>query len=50
MSHEPILCGRCYQELDSEEELYDSNCNEKPEKRLGHPIGQYHCLIVVPWW
>lgn len=43
MSHKPILCGRCYQELDTEEELHDSNCNEKPEKLLGYPIGQYHC-------
>lgn len=34
------MCGRCYDEVD---ELFPSNCDEKPEK-LGHlPLGQYHC-------
>jgi len=34
------LCGRCYDEVN---ELFDSNCAEKPEKLIGQPIGQYHC-------
>ena len=34
------LCGRCYEEVD---ELFDSNCIEKPEELIGQPIGQYHC-------
>jgi hypothetical protein len=34
------ICGRCYDEV---EELHPSNCNEKPEKLAGQPIGQYHC-------
>lgn len=35
-----MICGRCYEEV---EELLPSNCNERPEKLLGAPIGQYHC-------
>ena len=34
------LCGRCYEEVD---ELFDSNCIEKPEELIGQSIGQYHC-------
>jgi hypothetical protein len=34
------ICGRCYDEVD---ELFDSNCPEKPEELIGQPIGQYHC-------
>ena len=34
------ICGRCYDEVN---ELYDSNCHEKPELLKGQPIGQYHC-------
>lgn len=34
------ICGRCYDEVN---ELFNSNCNEKPEELLGQPIGQYHC-------
>jgi len=34
------LCGRCYEQTDK---LFPANCNEKPEKRLGEPIGMYHC-------
>lgn len=34
------MCGRCYEETF---ELFESNCNEKPEKLIGQPIGQYHC-------
>jgi hypothetical protein len=34
------LCGRCYDDVD---ELFDSNCAEKPETLIGKPIGQYHC-------
>jgi hypothetical protein len=34
------MCGRCYEEV---EELFPANCEEKPEKLLGQPIGQYHC-------
>lgn len=33
-------CGRCYALVD---QLFDSGCQEKPEKLLGAPIGQYHC-------
>lgn len=35
-----LLCGRCYKEVT---ELFPSECNEKPEKLLGAPMGQYHC-------
>ncbi len=34
------MCGRCYDEVD---ELFPSNCKEKPEKLIGFPLGQYHC-------
>jgi hypothetical protein len=35
-----MICGRCYQEVD---ELFDAPCDERPEKLIGSPIGQYHC-------
>lgn len=35
-----LICGRCYETV---EELFPANCNEKPEKLAGQPIGQYHC-------
>jgi hypothetical protein len=34
------MCGRCYEEV---EELFTTNCQEKPEDLLGQPIGMYHC-------
>jgi len=34
------MCGRCFDLVDK---VYPSNCKEKPEKRIGDPIGQYHC-------
>lgn len=34
------MCGRCYEE---DVELFAANCEEKPEKLLNSPIGQYHC-------
>jgi hypothetical protein len=34
------MCGRCYNEADI---LFDSGCHENPERRLGEPIGMYHC-------
>jgi hypothetical protein len=34
------MCGRCYDEVD---ELFNSNCDEKPEDLIGQPIGMYHC-------
>lgn len=34
------ICGRCY---DSVDEVFEPNCNEKPEKLLGQPLGQYRC-------
>ena len=37
---DPIMCGRCYAEVDR---VYDAPCLEKPEKRCGEPIGMYHC-------
>ena len=33
-------CGRCYAEG---VELHDPLCQEKPEERLGEPLGMYHC-------
>ena len=35
-----LICGRCYDEVD---ELLKPQCNEKPEKLVGTPLGQYHC-------
>ena len=37
------LCGRCYDEVESDEDLQEAPCNEKPERFLGQPIGMYHC-------
>lgn len=37
----PLMCGRCYD--DDLEETFPANCNEKPEKLRGTPLGQYHC-------
>ena len=37
---QPKICGRCFEEVD---ELFDANCEEKPETLLGQPLGQYHC-------
>lgn len=34
------LCSRCYEEVD---ETFWPNCNEKPEKLIDQPLGQYHC-------
>ena len=34
------MCGRCYAET---YELFDANCEEKPEYLIGAPIGMYHC-------
>lgn len=34
------MCGRCYADVD---EVFPPNCQEKPEKLIGQPIGQYHC-------
>ena len=34
------ICGRCYYTVD---ELFPANCQEKPEKLIGQPIGMYHC-------
>jgi len=34
------MCGRCYDDV---EEVFESNCFEKPEELLGAPLGQYHC-------
>lgn len=34
------MCGRCYDEV---MDLYEPNCQEKPELLKGMPIGQYHC-------
>ena len=36
----PILCGRCYEEVD---EIFPANCFEKPENLTEAPLGQYHC-------
>lgn len=33
------MCGRCYAETD---ELFEANCQEKPEEEHG-PVGMYHC-------
>ena len=33
------ICGRCYKEAST----FPPNCQEKPEKLIGQPIGQYHC-------
>ena len=35
-----LMCGRCYAEVDV---LYPANCQEKPERLIGQPIGMYHC-------
>ena len=35
-----LICGRCYLFVDK---LFDAPCIEKPEDRIGEPIGQYHC-------
>lgn len=37
------MCGRCYTEFDTTGNLESSRCNEKPERLIGQPIGQYHC-------
>lgn len=37
------MCGRCYDEFSTVGHLESSRCNEKPERLLGQPIGQYHC-------
>ena len=37
------MCGRCYAEFQTVGNLQPSRCNEKPERLLGQPIGQYHC-------
>lgn len=34
------VCSRCFDEVDT---LYPPNCNEKPERLVGAPLGQYHC-------
>lgn len=34
------MCGRCYAEG---VEMFPANCNEKPEKLIGVPLGMYHC-------
>jgi len=35
------MCGRCYDEVD---ELFPSNCFDKPEELAGEAaIGMYHC-------
>ena len=36
-------CGRCYDEVASEDDLYPANCAEKPELLIDAPLGQYHC-------
>ena len=33
------LCAECF----TEKPLIDSGCDEKPEERIGEPIGMYHC-------
>jgi len=38
-----ILCGRCYEDTGSEENLFNSGCQEKPELLIDRPIGQYGC-------
>lgn len=38
----PDLCSRCYDEVKSNE-LFPPNCEEKPEKLIGMPMGMYHC-------
>ena len=34
------ICASCYEEVD---ELFKTDCAEKPELLLVAPIGQYHC-------
>jgi uncharacterized protein YlaI len=34
------ICGRCYDKTD---QLFPSNCEEKPELLRNTPIGMYHC-------
>lgn len=37
------ICGRCYDIVESADQLFEANCAEKPELLIGAPIGQYHC-------
>ncbi len=37
---EPVLCSRCYDYVD---EIFPTNCEEKPEDLLGEALGMYHC-------
>lgn len=39
----PILCARCYVEVDSMDELFYSDCKEDPEKLSNSGVGMYHC-------
>ena len=39
LADDTMLCGRCY----DVDELFPANCDEKPERLKGQPIGQYHC-------
>lgn len=34
------MCGRCYAE---DVKLFPAPCKEKPEERMGEPLGMYHC-------
>lgn len=36
------ICGRCLKEF-PEHYIKSSGCNEKPEEKIGQPIGMYHC-------
>ena len=36
-------CARCYDEVSTDDDLFEPNCTEKPERLKGLPIGMYHC-------
>lgn len=40
MADDDLVCGRCYEKV---KQLFEPNCNEKPEALAGQHIGQYHC-------
>lgn len=39
MKHDEPLCGRCY----GPGPVFPANCNERPERLKGAPLGMYHC-------